>query len=308
MHTIHPCAPGALPGDSAVALGYFDGVHIGHRAVLRAAVDAASRGGLTPAAFTFTLAHGGAGKGKAILTAREKLRRMEACGIETALCPPFEEFCMLSPEQFVDEVLVRALRAKQVFSGDDFTFGTHKSGNAALLRELCARRGVAAHIVPTCIEQGAPVSSTRIRRHLEAGEMERANELLGEAYAVTLPVRRGRGLGHTLGFPTINQTFPEEMTVPRLGVYVSETFLGGAWRPSVTGLGARPTVSDAGDVTCETFIPDFSGDVYGDTVQVRLRHYLWETKKYPSLDALADMVRRAAAEAARYFAGAGAQG
>ena len=293
--------PGLRAAGTAVALGYFDGVHVGHRAVLDAAVRAAEENGLTAAAFTFTLPHGGAGKGKAILTPREKLRRMETCGIEAVLCPAFEEFCALSPEQFVDQVLVRVLRAKRVFTGDDFTFGTHKSGNVEVLRRLCGQRGIGTEIVPTQMMDGAAVSSTRIRECLEAGEVGEVNALLGEPYAVTLPVQHGRGLGRTLGFPTINQTFPEGMIVPKLGVYITETCLNGRWMPSATGLGTRPTVSSEGTVTCETFIPDFEGDVYGEQMAVRFLKYLWPSRRFDTLEELTGMVRQAAQLAREYF-------
>lgn len=284
-------------GPAAVALGYFDGVHLGHRAVLGRAIAAARAEGLCPAAFTFTLPHGGAGKGKAILAPEEKLRRMGQMGVQAILCPPFEQFSALSPEAFVDEFLVGRLAARQVFCGGDFTFGVHKAGDAALLAKLCGARGIGTHVVPTCLYEGAPVSSTRIRAALTAGDIPLAEALLGQPYEIAFPVRHGRGLGRTLGFPTINQVYPADMLVPKSGVYVTRVWLEGAWRPAATGLGSRPTVDDSGLVTCETFIPDFAGDVYGDQIPVRFVRYLWGTQKYDTLDELTAMVRRAADEA-----------
>ena len=282
---------------TAVALGYFDGVHLGHRAVLGAAVRCAQTLGLTPAAFTFTLPHGGAGKGKRIFSQEEKLRRMAACGIEAVLCPPFEAFSALTPRQFVADVLVGTLGARHVFSGGDFTFGAHKSGNVETLQTLCAEYGVTAYLVPTALYEGAPISSTRIRAALAAGDVALAGALLGEAYSLEGAVRHGQGLGHTLGFPTVNLTYPAGMLVPKSGVYVTQTLVDGHWHPSATGLGARPTVSDSGEVTCETFLPGFSGDLYDAPVRVRFLRWLWETKKYDTLAGLTEMVNRAAQEA-----------
>lgn len=282
---------------TAVALGYFDGVHLGHRAVLGAAVRCAAQQGLTPAAFTFTLPHGGAGKGKAILTQDEKLRRMAACGIEAVLCPAFEAFSALTPRQFVQEVLVGTLGAKHVFSGGDFTFGAHKSGNVEILQTLCSEYGVTAHIVPTALYEKKPISSTRIRAALEAGDVALAGALLGAPYVLDGAVRHGQGLGRTLGFPTVNLTYPAGMLMPKSGVYVTQTCVDGVWRPSATGLGARPTVSESGEVTCETFLPGFTGDLYDRHIQVRFVRWLWETKKYGDLAELTDMVNRAAEEA-----------
>ena len=133
---------------SAVALGYFDGVHLGHRAVVEAAVRAAKAHGWTPTAFTFTLPHGGAGKGAAILTPQEKCRRLRACGVERVIMPAFEEFCRLTPEEFVQNILVEQMHAAYVFTGDDFTFGAHKAGNVDLLHKLCESRGIRVITVP----------------------------------------------------------------------------------------------------------------------------------------------------------------
>lgn len=280
---------------TAVALGYFDGVHLGHRAVLRAAVEAAHKQNLTPAAFTFTLPHGGAGKGRVILAPQDKLHRIRSEGVRQILCPPFEQFSSLSPLQFVQEILVGRLNAKEVFCGGNFTFGAHKAGDVPMLKALCSTAGVGTHIVPTCKYGGKPVSSTRIRSALEQGDIPLAQALLGHPYEVAFSVARGRGLGHTLGFPTINQTYPEGMLVPRLGVYITRVWLDGMWRPSATGLGTRPTVDNSGAVTCETFIPEYNGDIYGRQVPVQFVRYLWPTQKYDSLEALTDMVHRAAA-------------
>ena len=287
---------------SAVALGYFDGVHLGHRAVLSEAVSCARSRGLTAAAFTFSLPVSGGFKGRRILTGDEKRRRIASLGVELYLCPPFEQFRVLSPRQFVDEVLQRDLGARAVFCGDNFTFGKDKAGNVEVLRRLCAERSIEVHVVPMAQYQGQTVSSTRIRACLSQGEMEPVNDMLGQPYSLRRSVQRGQGLGHTLGFPTINLTYPEGLLIPRSGVYVTQVTLSdGTRHPGATGLGSRPTVSDADKITCETFLPGFSGDIYGDEVTVSFYKYLWPTEKFESVNDLAAMVRRAARASLDYF-------
>ena len=282
---------------ACVALGYFDGVHLGHRRVLARTVEAARERGCTSAVFTFAPPLDRAVKGRAILTPEEKARRIAAMGVEHYVRPPFEEFCTLSPEAFVHDVLAVRFGAKAVFCGDNFTFGSRKAGNVDMLRRLCAAAGISVEIVPMVQREGAPVSSSRIRACLEAGDVETAGAMLGEPYCIDLPVRHGKRLGTALGFPTINQIYPDWMLLPRQGVYVPRVLLDGVWRPSATGLGTRPTVNGDG-VTCETFIPDFSGDIYGDRVPVRFCRFLWPTQKFGTLEELSAMVGRAA-QAAR---------
>ena len=286
-----------------MALGYFDGVHLGHRAVLGSAVEYARRHGLTAAAFTFTLPVSGGFKGQRILTGEEKRRRIAALGMDVYLCPPFEEFRALSPRQFVDDVLAGNFGARAVFCGEDFTFGKDKAGNVEVLKSLCGELGIEVHVVPMAQYDGQTVSSTRIRGCLARGEIEQVNAMLEQPYCLRRTVQRGKGLGHTLGFPTINLTYPEGVLVPKSGVYITQvTLADGSSYPGATGLGSRPTVNDdAASITCETFLPNFSGNIYGDEVTVSFFKYLWPTEKFADVDALAAMVRRAAAASLDHF-------
>lgn len=294
---------------TSIALGYFDGVHLGHRAVLGAAVGDSAAHGLVPAAFTFALPAQGGFKGKRILTPEEKRRRIDALGIRLYLRPPFEAFCALSPEQFVRGVLHGAYGARAVFCGENFTFGRDKAGTVETLRALCADVGIRVGVVPMAQYAGSTISSTRIRRHLESGDIEGVNAMLGEDYAVDFAIRHGRQIGRTLGFPTINQIYPAGVLVPRSGVYVTEVLLSdGSRHAGATGLGSRPTVNDnAQDVTCETFMPGFAGELYGQTARVRFCHFLWPTHKFADREELAAMVRRAAEQSLAWHAAHGAQ-
>lgn len=285
---------------TAVALGYFDGVHLGHRAVMQAALGFATQHALASAAFTFTLPAENY-KGKALLTQTEKERRIAALGIDVLLCPPAAEIFGLNCEQFVQQVLVQALHAKAVFCGDDFTFGKNAAGNVALLRTLCAAHGITVQTVPTVLVDGAPVSSTRIRAALGAGEMEQVNTLLGQPYSIDLPVQAGKHFGRTMGLPTINQIYPAHLQLPQSGVYITQTVLDGTPYASATGLGSRPTVGGEG-ITCETFILGFSGDLYGTAPTVRFYRYLKPTVKFASKEELHAYISSAAQAAKAYFA------
>lgn len=295
-------APLQAPQGSAVALGFFDGVHLGHQAVIRAAVEHAAARGLAPAVFTFSLPLKSGMKGGRICPESEKHRRMQALGAAYYMEPPFEQFHTLSPEQFVREVLAGLYHAKAVFCGDNFTFGARAAGNVDTLQELCAPLGIRVQIVPMALYEGAPVSSTRIRAALEKGDMPAANAMLGWPYRIDFPVRHGKGLGRTLGFPTINQVYPEGFVMPRFGIYITRVGIGGAWYAGATGLGTRPTVNATGEgPTCETFIPAFEGELYGESPVVEFYRYIAPSKKFENLQQLTACVQDAAAQALQYF-------
>lgn len=302
MKIIKHLTPAGCPGGSAVALGFFDGVHLGHQAVIRAAVEHAAQNGLSAAVFTFDLPLTASFKQGRICTEEDKHRQMEALRVDCYLEPPFEAFCGLTPEAFVNDVLAGLLGAKAVFCGDNFTFGKQAAGNVHTLRELCAPLGIAVHIVPMAQYQGSTISSSRIRAALEAGDMAAVRAMLGRPYAIQFPVRHGKGLGRTLGFPTINQIYPEGFIMPRFGIYITRVRLGGQWYPGATGLGKRPTVNTANEgPTCETFIPSFEGDVYGDAPELEFYSYLAPSQKFDTLEELTACVQNAAQKALEYF-------
>ena len=305
-----PLALGNANG-SAVAMGFFDGIHIGHRAVIEGAVQWASAHGASPAVFTFKLPTENKMKGKRLLSTEDKHAQtfdegmfvlIERLGVEHYLCPEFEEIKAMTPEQFVLGI-VRDCNAKALFCGENFTFGAKAAGNPELLRKLCAPLGVEVVVVPMAQFEEKPVSSTRIRTALEGGDVPAANAMLGMPYAIRFAVQHGAGLGRTLGVPTINQIYPAGFQMPRYGIYITRTRIGDTWYPSATGLGTRPTVnSDETKVTCETFIPDFSGDLYGTDPVVEFYAYLSPSKKFDTLDELKACIDHAARRAKAYFA------
>lgn len=305
MQIFHTMAPVTDTRGCAVALGYFDGVHCGHRMVLGGAVRYADENNLAPAAFTFELPGNQTLKGGRILSPTQKHVRVASLGIQQYLEPPFEAFRDLSPEDFVEKVLVECFHAKAVFCGNNFTFGARAAGNVELLHALCEPRGIAVHIVPMAQYGAQAVSSTRIRAALEEGRLDDANAMLGAPYAIDWTVTHGKGVGTSrLGTPTVNQNYPPDALQPCAGVYLTRIHLQDRWWPAATGIGKRPTVDDSANaaVTCETYVPDFSGNLYGQSPVLEFHRYLCPVRKFHNLQELSDLIRRAARESKAYFA------
>lgn len=305
MQIYHTMTPVQAAQGCAVALGYFDGVHCGHRMVLGSAVRYAAENGLTPAAFTFELPGNQTLKGGRILSAAQKHARIEGLGIQQYLEPPFEAFRDLSPEDFVRKVLVECFQAKAVFCGKNFTFGARAAGDVEMLHRLCEPLGISVHIVAMAQYGAQAVSSTRIRAALEEGRLDDANAMLGAPYAIDWQVTHGKGVGTSrLGTPTVNQNYPPDALQPCTGVYLTRIRLEDRWWPAATGIGRRPTVDSSADaaVTCETYVPDFSGDLYGQNPLLEFHRYLCPVRKFRTLEELSDLIRRAARESQAYFA------
>lgn len=303
MQITDTLCPIPAPNGSAVALGFFDGVHLGHRAVLGAAADYAAAHGLVAAAFTFALPVGNTLKGGRLLSETQKRARIAALGITQYMEPPFQDFCALSPAAFVQQVLVDCFGAKAVFCGDNFTFGAKAAGDVTLLRTLCGAKGITVQEVPMRLYGGKTVSSTRIRAALEEGRIEDANAMLGNPYTIDWPVTHGQGLGSKLGAPTINQNYPAGTLQPCCGVYITRAQIDGVWYPGATGLGNRPTVAGAdAAITCETYLPGFAGDVYGKAPLLEFYRYLGPVQRFDSLEGLKACIFGAADASKAYFA------
>jgi riboflavin kinase/FMN adenylyltransferase len=293
-------APSA--GESAVALGSFDGLHVGHRKVISLALAGAERG-LVPTVFTFAenpkarrRAFGGL-----LLPEEEKIRLLEEMGVAQLYLLDFDSIKGLSPAAFAADVLGGVCRAKRVCCGFNFTFGCGGTAGSADLRRLCAPLGVETAVADAVLADGEPVSSTRIRKLVEQGRADEAALLLGRPFGYESPVLPGRRLGRRLGTPTLNQAVPEELVQPKFGVYASAVSFGGAVRCGVTNVGVKPTVgSDA--VLAETWMPAYRGpDLYGRTVRVGLLKFLRPERKFASLEELRLEIRRNGAQAEQYF-------
>ncbi|MDR2752858.1 MAG: riboflavin biosynthesis protein RibF [Oscillospiraceae bacterium] len=270
----------------SIALGFFDGLHIAHMEVLRAAAAYKAQG-LRPAVLLFSehpqVVLGGTAP-PMLLTDEARDTMLAGLGYEI-LRLPFRDVMSLPPERFFHEVLLGHFGAKALSCGFHYHFGKGAAGSPALLQPLCAQNQIALTVVPKVVYQNAPISSTRIRAALACGNIAVANAMLGRPFGYDFAVVVGDQLGRTLGAPTLNQLFPEGFAVPRFGVYSSETFVEGQWRASITNIGRRPTVQGA-QLRSETHILAFSGNLYAQRVPVRLLCFLREERRFISLEAL----------------------
>ncbi len=290
-----------FPQPTAVALGYFDGVHAGHRSVIAAAVRYAEEKGLVPSVFTFTLDSAFlASRGGDILSVGLKEKRIAQMGVQYCLMPPASAFYGKSGPWFVQEVLQKTMGAKAVFCGRDFTFGKEREANVDMLRRLCQPLGIEVFVLEDVEVEGEKVSSTRIRKALEAGEMELAQKLLGAPYAIDFPVAHGRQVGRRLGFPTINQIYPEGLLQPKFGVYLTAVCIDGETYAGATGFGSHPTVEQA-VISSETYIEGYSGDLYGKNIEVAFLQFFTPEKKFSSLDGVKQLIADTARAARQYL-------
>ena len=281
---------------TAVALGNFDGMHVGHMAVLEAAKSFESEG-LLPVAVLFDEHSLKAITGKApamLMTVTERNRIINENGlrIETLI---FNEIRDLSPSDFVEKILVGRLGAAAVCCGYNYRFGKGASGTAQTMSEICGRLGLKCRVSGEVDVDRCAVSSTKIRGFIENGEIEKANKMLGRPFGFSSRVIDGDKRGRVLGFPTINQIIPEELAMPRFGVYQSVVTVKGEKFKGVTNVGKRPTVGTE-KILSETHILDFDRDIYGENVDVRLIKFIRPEKKFSSFDELARQIKSDAKE------------
>ncbi len=276
-----------LEQPSAVALGFFDGLHLGHIEVVRRTL---MRRGLKSVLFTFNektaLPKFKKTKGRCIITHEQKKLLLGKIGVDYIYAPDFSDIKELSARDFVAEVLIKRLSAKYVVCGYDFRFGKGGEGDPETLKRLCAEMGAECEIVAPVKVDGEIVSSTEIRRLIRAGAVARANRLLGYELSYCLPVLHGARLGTEIGFPTINQQIPDYMVQPKNGVYKSWASIDGKTYRGITNIGVKPTVGYTGEALMETHIIGFSGELYGKNVTVSLREYLRGEQRFDSLEAL----------------------
>ena len=290
-----------------IALGFFDGVHQGHGALLRRVAEIAGAEQAVPCAFTFDQSPAAALTGREIplLTGVEDRRRLmeELYGTRELIVAPFSLMRDMDWRDFVADYLQKELGVVHVVAGHDFRFGRGGEGNPQRLAELCARQGLGCDIIPKVELDGVAVSSTHIRALVAEGKMEEAARFLGHPHVLTGPVVHGHELGRTLGIPTANLLIPEGVIAPAFGVYVSRVLLpGGEARPAVTNVGVRPTVNQGGlGVTVEPWILDYQGDLYGKTIHLELYHRLRPERKFDSVDELRAAILRNAEETRAYF-------
>ena len=271
------------------ALGFFDGIHIGHAALLSACRRLAEEKDAQAAVVTFsshpdTLVLGDTPR--LINTPRDReLLLIHKFHMDTVVSLPFDTAMMTMPWQDFLAMLRRDYNAQGFVCGEDFRFGSRGAGNGTLLARYCAENGLACQVVPEQIMDGVRVSSSYIRRQLETGDMATAVRFLGHPHFLTGTVVPGKQLGRRLGIPTANLRYPEGLVMPKFGVYACQAWVEGAAYPAVTNIGTRPTVAGT-NVTVEPWILDDSGDLYGKELVLGLHRFLRPVRKIDSLDEL----------------------
>ena len=282
--------------ERVIALGFFDGVHLGHGALLRRAAEEAKKRGCESAVFTFDRPP------KEVITGvpcplinspedRAALVK-RLYGIDEMLMVPFDDEMRTTPwDRFVTDILVERYGAVHLVAGHDHHFGHRNQGSPELLKEKCAELGLGCDIIPAVTLDGVTVSSTHIRKLLEEGDVETARAFLGHPHVLTQTVGHGRQLGRTIGIPTANLVAPPHVLLPKRGVYAAKiTLPDGRAFGGVTNVGVRPTVNNGQDVTVEPWILDFDGDLYGQAIRVEFFRRLRDERKFESLDALRSQI------------------
>lgn len=279
---------------AAVALGCFDGVHIGHRKIICAMCNYAERKNLIPTVFTFDIspaAYLGRTQPKVITSQSDKANILNSLGVQKCFSPDFAAVADIAPYDFVEEILINKLNAKAVFCGFNYKFGKSAGGDTQLLKRICAAHGVEVFVTePVCFD-GDIVSSSRIRGLIESGEAAKANSLLSRAFSVNLPIEEGMHNGRTVGIPTINQTPPKEFVTPKYGVYASFATVNGKRYEAITNVGVRPTVGGV----CKNYethiLGDFSEELYGQEVRVELLEFIRSERKFKNLAELSEQIK-----------------
>jgi riboflavin kinase/FMN adenylyltransferase len=285
---------GADRKPTAVAIGNFDGLHLGHQAILREVLRRAAAEGWTSAVLTFyphpPRVLRPAKAPLLLCPLAQRLTGFDAMGLDAALVLQFnQQLSKLGPEDFAQRFLVETLRAKAVFVGENFRFGHKQAGEVKMLSELGARWGFQACVVPPVTLDGEVVSSTAIRQAVAEGRMEDAARLMGRLYSIVGEIRTGTGQGGKLVVPTLNLATDQEL-LPKKGVYATETILGERRYRSATNIGVRPTFDGATGVTIESHLLDFDESLTSGKMEVRFRTRLRDEQKFPSIEALREQV------------------
>lgn len=289
--------------NTAVALGVFDAMHLGHLEIIDNVVEHARENGLKSAVYMFRNIP------KSVLTNtdiknvnlfKKRLHILYERGVDIVIAERFtHEYMKLEYTEFVKQYLVEKFDAKYVCAGFNYHFGYKGKGDTAALKQLCGEYGIKVHIAE-CKSLDKPVSSTLLRKLIASGEMEEAAKYLGRTFSVTRRIEHGERVGRKIGFPTANIQLPDFHVVPKFGVYVTRAKVNGEWHPAITNVGGKPTVG-TNKPCIETYMLDFDGDVYGKEIEIEFHHYLRPIEKFNSLDDLKAQLEKDKAYARKYF-------
>lgn len=303
MEIIQKTTDFQLQSDTAVAIGKFDGVHIGHRRLLEEILEQKGRG-LKACVFTFDPAPAvlfGRSDGRELSTREEKRRLFEDMGVDILIEFPLDgESAAIPAESFVREYLCARMNGRFVAAGEDLSFGDRGSGNAELLKSLGKELEFEVRIIDKVCVDGCEVSSTRIRSCLEAGRMEDVNRLLDSPYSILGNVVRGRQIGRTIGFPTVNLLPGQSKLLPPNGVYYSRVLWEGRAFAAISNVGLRPTVARDRIMGVESYLYDFDGELYGEEILVEFLSFRRPERQFDSLEALQNQLKEDIAAGWRY--------
>jgi riboflavin kinase/FMN adenylyltransferase len=311
MRLFHGTDNAEIQRPTVLTLGVFDGLHLGHQLIMRTVVERARALGVVPTAITFdphprAVLHPQSSP-PLLQTLDQKVEGFGVLGIEQTIVVRFtEEFSKIPAEDFLRDVVMDRLHAREVYLGRGFAFGHNRQGNIELLRQVSKELGFVAGEVPEVGLRGQRVSSSKIRELLALGKVNLARRMLGRPYGVEGRVERGNERGHMLGFPTANLR-PQNRVLPANGVYVTGTLIDGQWRRSVTNVGTRPTFETGSEPSVETFVMNWGGDLYGDVIRVRFLYRLRNEHKFDSLESLKTQITKDVDRARNYFERAGAK-
>lgn len=272
-------------GGLSLALGFFDGLHIGHQSVINAAVQQ-KKNGFIPAMLTFSDSPQGLISQKAVprlMTRESRYALLEKLGIEVLYELDFQSVMNISPQDFVGSILCKSLGAKKVFCGFNYRFGKAGAGDEKMLHSLCSEHGIEAVTLPPVLFENEAVSSTRIRTALANGEIEKANHMLGRRFSFDFTVSHGNELGRKMETPTINQPIPSDFIMPKFGVYAAFAVIGGKLCRAVTNIGVKPTVGSNSPLA-ETWILDGEiGSLYGSRPEIELVQFIRPEQKFSGI-------------------------
>lgn len=283
-----------IDGKSAVAIGKFDGIHLGHRKLLNYILEQ-KVDDLMAVVFTFDPSPEEFFLGEAVrqlFTREEKRKAFEEMGIDVLIeFPLTAETAATPPEDFVKKILVEKLHAGYIAAGTDVSFGDKGRGDQHLLRSLSKECGYELELIEKVRIDGDEVSSTRVRNEVADGNMAMVKRLLGGEYSVGGEIEHGNHIGHTIGVPTVNVIPPENKLLPPFGVYASKVYLDGKEYRGMTNIGRKPTISEKEKVGVETYIYDFDKDVYGEYARIALERFVRPEMKFDSLEALKEQIQ-----------------
>lgn len=284
---------------TAVAIGKFDGVHVGHRRLLEE-ILAQKEKGLAACVFTFNPTPAvlfGLSDGKELTTREEKRSLFERMGVDILIeFPLSRETAAISPESFVTDILAGRMRTKFLAAGSDLSFGSRGAGNAALLKKMGPEYGFGVRTIDKISVDGTEVSSTCIRKMIEGGQVDAAVKMLGMPYIIRGRVVHGNRIGRTMGFPTVNLLPAENKLLPPNGVYYSEVQAGDEKYHAITNIGCKPTVTEEQIIGVESYLYDFSKEIYDEEIEVYLSVFKRPEMKFANIEELKGQLQRDIAE------------